>query len=486
MPPDTEDCFAADFKLDQVLQSSGDEKNIASKEDLEKKFRCLATLGTQGDSIEKGLEAMRVSLSCAPRDCLVACMNSGSDEQRCRSQCYAPNSALFEPCCNDDGTYKQDCQISEGQKEPVFLRPDALLAVIFLSDEDDCSDPDSNPRASKLAICKYGTADNNGDGLPDGFADHSLCGPDSPADCFKKECDGLTADECYSKRCRIERGSNANCEWHRDDLTPVRDYYEFLTGLKGQPIGQLMVATLVGQRAYVSGKVITYQEGPVKNECLAEDAVHSLTSEACCPDGQCFGPTAPSCSSEGNGEAFAGKRYLELSDLFEKNGVGCPTGSEGNPDACVTICQDDFKKPFEEIRKGITQVMGTYCLDRMPACQVAASRDEAGNDLPARACETAEEKADVKNYQIQVRKACPRSVQEGGQCQEIMAPRVLCPGENCEPLKDAEGNVIGKEWELVTGAEAAACKGNALIRLLGTSEAGSEITVEFQAASENQ
>ncbi len=500
LSPNTEDCFEDGFKLEQVLQSSGDHKNIESKEDLEKKFRCLATLGTGGDGFEKGLEAMRVSLSCAPKACLQACMNSGvSDVQKCRNQCYAPNSALFEPCCNDDGTYKLDCEIGEGEEEPTFLRPDALLVVIFITDEDDCSDPHSNPLASNRAICKYGTTDNNGDGVPDGFGDRTICGSDSPKDCFQKECGGLAAADCYKRRCEIDRGNNENCEWHRDELTPVRDYYEFLVNLKGQPIEQLMVATIVGERVYVSTgseshvpykedgstPVVTYQEGMVSEMCMAEDEVHSIVSGVCCKDGQCFGPNAPSCSSKGNGEAFAGKRYLELAELFEKNGIGCPSGSEGNLDECVTICQDDFKKPLEEIRKGIVQILGTYCLDQMPACQVAASRDELGNVVPARPCETEEEKADMKNYLIQVKKECSLLVKDGGNCQEIIAPHVLCPGLNCEPSTDAEGNVIEKEWELVMGAEASSCPGNALVRLLGTPEAGSEISIEFLAGSDD-
>ena len=56
---------------------------------LEKEFRCHSTLGTGGCTIEKGLEAMRLALSCG-----------------------GPNAELFKECCedyneNDPIVYKQ-------------------------------------------------------------------------------------------------------------------------------------------------------------------------------------------------------------------------------------------------------------------------------------------------------------------------------------------------------------------------------------------
>lgn len=135
--PDTEDCFGEDSDLPLIIKSD----NISSRDDLERKFRCLATLGTGGDGFEKGLEAMRLGLSC-----------------------NGPNRAKFGECCVEQSAnnwvYNPACEIPEGVEDPEFLRPDAVLVVLFLTDEDDCSDPASNPGASRRAICKYGAAES--------------------------------------------------------------------------------------------------------------------------------------------------------------------------------------------------------------------------------------------------------------------------------------------------------------------------------------
>lgn len=484
LSPDTEDCASLDLPL--VIDSA----NISSKEELEQQFRCLATLGTRGDGFEKGLESMRVSLSCASENCLRSCFNSGKSEKECRIECRAPNSDLFGKCCNPDGTYNPSCTVSESdpeQDKPTFLRPDAILVVIFITDEDDCSDPSTNPAASKLAICKYGTADSNGDGIPDGYGDKTICGSYSANDCFNWECgvpgsgESLAdrAEACYKQRCKIGRDDNSACEWYRDDLTPVSDYYEFLTSLKGQPLEQLVVATIVGQRAYTpSGKVVSFVKGQPASECreIIDNQSRAVVSDECCPDGKCVGTIDTSCQSE-NGEAFAGKRYLELSEYFEDNGIGCPQGLEGDTNQCVSICQDDFATPLMAIRDRIIRIMATYCLDQPPRCQVPASYDADGKVVPAHDCVTEEEKATTTNYLIQVRKECSLSVEEGGNCQQIIPPRVLCPGINCE----ADENYEGDEWELVLNEPG--CTGNALVRLLRTPEAGSEISIEFLAGS---
>ena len=144
---------------------------------------------------KRSLEAMRLALSC-----------------------NGPNSSQFGGCCVDDRQdptgrgkiFNPSCSPSEetGVTEPEFLRPDALLVVIFVTDENDCSDPQSNPLASRRAICKYTLVDQNADGIPDGYNDPQLCPSRDAAACYRVDCGDLPPDRCRTQRCEIETNSN--------------------------------------------------------------------------------------------------------------------------------------------------------------------------------------------------------------------------------------------------------------------------------------
>jgi len=131
---------------------------------------------------------------------------------------------------------------AESEAEPLFLRPDATLAVVLLSDEVDCSAPSDNPRASRRAICKYGPVDNNADGVPDGYAAPDGCDEADARTCVTRDCANLTPEQCYPARCVIERSDNNNCEWLGQALTPVSDYADFLRSLKSAPERGLVVS----------------------------------------------------------------------------------------------------------------------------------------------------------------------------------------------------------------------------------------------------
>lgn len=154
------------WRFGPIVRSGTPEQggNIGTTQaELEHVFDCAARVGVMGDGFEKGLEAARLALSCD-----------------------GPNRALFAPCCVDrtaaDGTrgasaYDADCAARLGPgEEPAFLRPDATLVVFFVSDAYDCSDPVSNPGASRRAICRHGPADGDDASKPaDAFADAELC-----------------------------------------------------------------------------------------------------------------------------------------------------------------------------------------------------------------------------------------------------------------------------------------------------------------------
>ncbi len=454
LAPDTADCqeLLDNGDLPVVIQSGPDgnigrncanaaDPQACARDDLERKFRCLATLGTQGDGFEKGLEALRLSLSCD-----------------------GPNRALFEQCC-DGGRYNPACVIPEGNQEPTFLRPDAILVVVIVSDEDDCSDPASNPAASKRAICKYGAVDSDGDGVPDGYRDQEICGNRSAQECYSAECGNLDPETCRMQRCVISRSQNSNCEWFRSDLTPVQDYYRFLTSLKAQPLEQILFAAIVGKRAFTEqGFEVTYNQGlpgDVDPTCegLRFDP-NQPVPDRCCPQGRCLGTIQSSCRS-GNGDAFAGRRYLQLAEAFEDSregsGIGCPADADqSNEDVCVNICVNNFQRPLQKIKEQVAKLIANYCLDKPPACVVPAGAGGASHR-----CETAAERNDAANYNIRVRQQCLRTIDQGGLCQDIEAAQYLAR----------------TEWNLVLNQ--ASCAGGAAIQLASPPPAGAEVFVEF-------
>ncbi len=280
--PDTADCaeLLADGLLSPILHW-GPGGNADDLEGLARKFRCMVTLGTSGDGFEKGLEAMRTALSCT-----------------------GPNDQFFGACCVA-GEYDPECD-----DEPDFLRPDALLVVVFLSDENDCSDTAADP---------------------------------------------------------ISRSENSNCEWMRDALVPTAEYVDFLLGLKGGRMDQLLVAPIVGLRNYTeSGFEITYNPGEFEPGCDPDtpDFDPDMALDHCCPEGRCVGRVQPSCASE-NGVAFSGRRYLEVAEAFWPGSGICSPDSRDDSE-CPHICAADFREPYTRAAGGFARIIASWCLFRTP------------------------------------------------------------------------------------------------------------------------
>lgn len=490
--PDTAECqgLMDSGELAAILRSGPDgnlgrdcgaQDKDCVQADLEVKFRCLSTLGTKGDNFEKGLEAIRMSLSCEGPNAAKFGLCCVSDQTCSTNEECGGGSCIGGFCrgCDENtpGTcaYNPACTIPEGAAQPEFLRPDALLVVVVVSDEDDCSDPASNPGQSTRAICKYGASDSNGDGVPEGYNDQEICGERAPQACFASECGNLTPDECYAQKCVINRNDNNSCEYYRDDLTTVADYKRYLDTLKARPLDQLIVATIVGHRQYTeSGDEITFNPGhpdegcegvaPGQSPTVYNPTDHDRTFDQCCPQGRCKGSIQPSCASS-NGIAFAGRRYLQLAEFFGESGIGClksvtPGVSEAPTDECVNICIDDFSTPLEAIKARIVEHLGKYCMDKVPACLVPAV-DVNGESQAEHPCETQEEYNDQRNYRIRVRQQCLLDINSGGNCQEVQPPRIL---------EDSEWNLRLNE---------PGCPGNALIELDPPPPAGAEVFLEF-------
>ncbi len=466
---------------------------------LEKEFRCHSTLGTDGCAIEKGLEAMRLALSC-----------------------NGPNAELFKSCCklynendpsqNADAYYNTACVINDPVNEPTFLRPDATLVIIFISDENDCSTPVDNPSASSRIICQPGwNVDRDNDNIPDLYS--TACALE-PRECFERECGSLANEgyeACHNKRCEVERYERLGCEYNRRrSLVPVNEYRDFLLRLKARPLDQILVATIVGFRQYLqeeNGELVfdsnnnptplVYDPGIASEECDPNENPNVYTPE-CCPNGVCFaddikrscnvskprsvdcealGGDDPECQNFCEDEAMScdlvvidqnkatpGTRYLELADSLGENGLGCKTGNEPLIDdltgvieergECVNICVDDFIKPLRAIKERVADLLNTYCVNRLPACYTSEL------DGTLRPCE-GEETNIAENFKrgIRVSRQCLVTRDQGGNCEVV------------EPLTPLPGN----EWNFSLGAEG--CAG--VIELKNIPPAGSEIFIDY-------
>jgi hypothetical protein len=339
-----------------------------ASETLAHRLECLLTVGNQGDAFEKGLEAMRLALSCD-----------------------GPNASAFSSCCvpSADGraTYDPTCTIT-----PAFLRPRASLAVIFVSDERDCSDPASNPQASSRVICRDGGADADADGVADAYAEPGACPSGDERACQAAECGDATPEACHAARCVIERGDNNNCAWFPDALTQVSDYTEFLLGLKGGDRDRVRVFTLVGERAYLELATgdeveVTYTPDSVPEDCQAwgqfgTERNRSEVSLECCPEGVCPGQDNDTCLY-GLGAAYSGARYLELAESLGQR-------SENVDDVSVpdSICSSDLGGPLSDLVAWVDTPKDTLCLGALPVCETVTGGP----------CVTEDERAEPANY----------------------------------------------------------------------------------------
>lgn len=471
VPPQTRDCEPAGPDINPIIsseaidnlypESTGDQRKQQQKQELERQFRCRATLGVGGYLYEKGLEAMRLALSC-----------------------NGPNASKFSQCCVDYGStnsyYNPACVIPDGQLEPEFLRPDASLVVIFITDENDCSTPSDAPDETSRLICRNGgTVDvAPQDGIPDVYSDY--CRGISPQECYMRECAQYTAsgpEECRKNRCDILYTQNIECEWYRTRLTPVREYRDFLQGLKARPLDQILVAPIVGFRSYTElGNQLRFSNGMASDPGCNENSSTISASEACCPGGNCVGvlQVTPTCQLPNKGVlAYPGTRYLELAEEMGDNGLGCPSGNEPivdrvaetimsqpglEPQDCVNICVENFVAPLEAIKNRVANLLNTYCIDRLPACRVPAS-EVNGQVLPERPCE-GDELMNPAYYPVRVSKQCVSSA-----CDQ---PTPLTS------LRDSE-------WELKLGVGGCVAQ----VLLYDIPPAGSEIFVEFLVDSGN-
>ena len=286
--------------------------------DLAESFSCIAKLGTEGCGFEQPLEAVRRALENNPA-------NAG------------------------------------------FIRPNAYLAIVFITDEDDCSAiGDSVFDTSSAAVANLGPPDSYRC-----FAQGVICDPDVPN----------------------EPGVKTNCR-PRDDseyLHNVRtEYVDYLRQLKGDP-GLIITAAIMGS----TPDQLSVQAEPLEN-------------------GQSKLKLTPSCQSSGFGVADPPVRLQWFLDQFP------------NRSTTTEICDGDLSPALTQIAALLKDVIGNPCLapnaatselTGLPVCSVKEITNPRGENRIANviaACSSpANAASEAPCWQVEKSNQCPTATGPG-------------------------------------------------------------------------
>jgi hypothetical protein len=270
-------------------------------------FSCIARLGTLGCGFEHQLGALRRALGGDP-------------------------AAAMPP------------------QNAGFLRPNARLGLVLITDEDDCSAPAGSDlfAADAAAVAAYGPRDSY------------RCNE------FGHLCGGAPPPRAAVSSLTCEPNETATSR-----LVPVRDFVDFFDGLKADP-DMLRVAAIAGPPT------------PYGTRTIVTDAGNAETR------------IAPSCmgsAASGAGDAAPAVRLRSFVDAFGARGL------------FETICAADFGPAMEHIAASLV-APAAPCVDgrlydRAPAqpgvqadCAVTERRPSATDDAPpidaaVRACDAA-------------------------------------------------------------------------------------------------
>ncbi|MCP4446150.1 MAG: VWA domain-containing protein [Myxococcales bacterium] len=246
-----------DRYIEDLVNDDGSRNRNYDGENLAATFSCIAELGITGCGFEQPLESMRRALN-------------GSNP------------------------------LNDG-----FLRPDAFLAVIIISDEDDCS------------------VQEDGGGM---------FNPDSALDNIDSSLGFLNSFRCFEFGVQCEPDENPRSTGPRADCVPradsaymydVDEYANFLKSLKDEP-GQIIVAGIIGPPTPV---IVGLDSG--------EPALN------------------PSCGiDDGNGQvADPAVRINAFLSAFP------------NRNTSTTICNDDLSDALTVIAELLKEVIGQPCME---------------------------------------------------------------------------------------------------------------------------
>jgi hypothetical protein len=216
-----------------------------------------------------------------------------------------------------------------------FLRPDALLAVVMITNEDDCS--------AKAGVPLYDTSSNTNI--------TSQLGPPTNFRCneFGHLCDGAHPN-------RRAPGNDVNASVFYDSCTSnetegyllaVRDTADRIKSLKGDD-GQIMVAAITGPQA------------PYAVRWKEPNTPDTSCGAASCP----WPETAHSCIAADGSFADPAVRIAELVGHFGDNG------------RLTSICDDDFAPALGAIADNISRYVNAPCIVGRIAKQPGTTRDD--------------------------------------------------------------------------------------------------------------
>jgi len=176
------------FEPPQVAGCASDLKKVLSNVDFGS-FYCNATVGADGTpnkNLEAGLKAGWLALNrpadlCTPSDNANVCdLYSGLALKN--KQAWIPTElakvkvaldreadparkaqlVAYQGYLDDCAARIKDCSYFINEGEPNFLRDDAYLVVLYVSDEDDCSDRDDNPLSlNDTKLCAFQSAESD-------------------------------------------------------------------------------------------------------------------------------------------------------------------------------------------------------------------------------------------------------------------------------------------------------------------------------------
>ena len=443
---------------------------------LKAQFSCAAQVGIEGVGFERGLEAMRSALSCNGLNAnyLGACCEFDK----------STDSFVYDPLCRG--------QKDSNQPSPEFLRPDAFLVVVFITDEDDCSTFSDANADSPYATCSqdYKTVkDLYGSGntaelqaanalIYSAYSNPRYCGGNNPEACHAAECtnnDGQVFDpvECYFKRCslvlrtdsqgRLDPSSKEACRRQADKLAPVSFYHRFLLGLKERPNDQIIVANIVSPGLLTpSGYRLNFSDNaPAAMQCAENAAYLSSNLDMCCPNGQCGAiPDLVSCpNGDGEeGDGYSAWRYIDLMSMFGENGLGCREGETTN---CVNLCNPNLKDALIALRNKVISAVGEYCVAGRPACVVT---DPTSGEK--RACVDVELEVS-SNYQVSLRQVCELGPEDNGDCGIVGSETTLNEG--------VDYNLILNDLTCASGIR---------VKLSAPPKAGSTTKIDFEQSQQ--
>ena len=240
-----------------------------------------------------------------------------------------------------------------------FLRDEALLAVVFITDEDDCSAQDANLFDPRI------------------FEPDSSLGPPKSFRCFE-----------FGIQCNSggrATGTRENCVPAGNALYPIQDYLRFFQGLK--PPGRVVLASIAGtirQAGSVNQVEVgldrdghpTLQPSCQSPNGFADPAIRiKALMDAFAPDSQfssiCDGDFGPAL--ERLGQKILGKlgaQCIPAPVLTPAGAVACRQGDTygpGNSITCQQDCLDQVSCEVTEVTNPGTQNQRAEKIDKCPA-----------------------------------------------------------------------------------------------------------------------